>query len=182
MVDDASEMASAFLSALGKSVRGKTYRNAVALGISAFLLGIPLNLITGEVRRQFHDKGKAVAESNLRGVQAGYRWAREVGVPIINLPPLGQTAPVLSGNEAMAVGALMANCRLFFGYPITPASDILEWMAKELPAVGGAVVQAEDEIAALMMVIGAQYTGLKFSGLRNIRPGSNWRTLRCAGD
>lgn len=161
MVDDASAMASAPLSALAATVRGKTHRNAVALGISAFLLGIPLDLMTDEVRRQFRDKGESVVESNLRGLEAGYQWASEVGEAMIHLPPLGQSAPVLSGNEAMAVGALMANCRLFFGYPITPASDILEWLARELPAVGGAVVQAEDEIAALMMVIGAQYAGVR---------------------
>jgi 2-oxoglutarate ferredoxin oxidoreductase subunit alpha len=68
---------------------------------------------------------------------------------------------VLSGNQAIALGALVAGCRRYAGYPITPATDIMEFLADELPKVGGAVVQAEDEIAAIGMVVGASYAGQK---------------------
>ena len=68
---------------------------------------------------------------------------------------------MLSGNHAMALGALVAGCRRYAGYPITPATDIMEFLADELPKVGGAVVQAEDEIAAIGMVLGASYAGQK---------------------
>src|SRR5205814_1538190 len=68
---------------------------------------------------------------------------------------------VLSGNQALAVGALVAGCRRYAGYPITPATDIMEFLADELPKVGGAVVQAEDEIAAIGMVLGSSYAGVK---------------------
>ena len=62
---------------------------------------------------------------------------------------------------ALALGALAAGCRLYASYPITPASDVLEWMAEHLPAVGGAAIQTEDEIAALSIVIGAGYAGVR---------------------
>ncbi len=65
------------------------------------------------------------------------------------------------GNEASAEGAIVAGCRFFAGYPITPASEILEHMAFRLPQNGGIVVQMEDEMAALGAVIGASWTGAK---------------------
>jgi len=66
---------------------------------------------------------------------------------------------VLNGNQAVVAGALAAQCRFFAGYPITPASDIMEGLAKELPRVGGTFLQAEDEMAALAAVLGASYGG-----------------------
>ncbi|MFQ6074182.1 MAG: 2-oxoacid:acceptor oxidoreductase subunit alpha, partial [Candidatus Bathyarchaeia archaeon] len=65
------------------------------------------------------------------------------------------------GNEACAEGAIVAGCRFFAGYPITPASEILEHMALRLPQKGGIVVQMEDEMAALGAVIGSSWTGAK---------------------
>ncbi len=68
---------------------------------------------------------------------------------------------MLSGNEAVAYGALLAGVRFFAGYPITPASEIFEWLAAYLPKFGGRVVQSEDEIAALGMSLGAAFGGVK---------------------
>lgn len=68
---------------------------------------------------------------------------------------------LLQGNEACARGALMAGCRFYTGYPITPATEIMEIMAKELPKVGGTFVQMEDEIASLGAAIGASLAGAK---------------------
>ncbi len=67
----------------------------------------------------------------------------------------------LQGNEALAEAALIAGCRFFAGYPITPASEIAEHLAKRLPQVGGIMIQMEDEIASLASVIGASWTGAK---------------------
>lgn len=67
----------------------------------------------------------------------------------------------ISGNEAVVYGAIDAGCRFYAGYPITPSSEIMHLMAKELPRVGGVFIQAEDELAAINMVIGASWTGLK---------------------
>lgn len=68
---------------------------------------------------------------------------------------------LIQGNEACALGALRAGCSFFAGYPITPASEIMEWMARRLPERGGVFIQMEDEIAALAAVIGAAWTGAK---------------------
>ncbi len=67
----------------------------------------------------------------------------------------------MAGNEALAEAAIMAGCRFFAGYPITPASEIAEHLAKRLPQVGGIMIQMEDEIASIASVIGASWTGAK---------------------
>ena len=68
---------------------------------------------------------------------------------------------LVQGNEACAYGALHAGCTFFAGYPITPASEIMEFMARELPKNGGAFIQMEDEIGSLAAVIGASWAGSK---------------------
>ena len=72
-----------------------------------------------------------------------------------------QKQVLLQGNEACVKGALMAGCRFFAGYPITPATEIMEVMARELPKAGGIFIQMEDEIASLGAVIGASLAGAK---------------------
>lgn len=68
---------------------------------------------------------------------------------------------LLQGNEACVRGALLAGCRFYAGYPITPATEIMEIMARELPGLGGTFIQMEDEIASLGAVIGASLAGAK---------------------
>ena len=67
----------------------------------------------------------------------------------------------VKGNEAVGMGAIEAGCRYYFGYPITPQSDIPEYMSRELPAVGGQFIQAESEIASINMVLGASACGAR---------------------
>ena len=62
---------------------------------------------------------------------------------------------LLTGNIALAKGAIAAGCRYYFGYPITPQNDIPEYMARELPKINGVFLQAESEIASINMVLGA---------------------------
>ena len=71
------------------------------------------------------------------------------------------TADLIQGNHASALGALAAGCRFFAGYPITPSSEIAEFMSRELPRLGGKFIQMEDEIASIAAVIGASVGGLK---------------------
>ena len=74
---------------------------------------------------------------------------------------LSKKRVLLQGNEAIAEGALAAGCRLFAGYPITPASEIGEILSVRLPQVGGAFIQMEDEISSMGAVIGASLAGVK---------------------
>ena len=66
---------------------------------------------------------------------------------------------LMKGNEALAEAAIMAGCRHYFGYPITPQTEVAAYMAKRMPKIGGTFLQAESEIAAINMVIGAASTG-----------------------
>ncbi|KUG04680.1 2-oxoglutarate oxidoreductase, alpha subunit [hydrocarbon metagenome] len=68
---------------------------------------------------------------------------------------------LMKGNEALAEGAILAGCRGFFGYPITPSSEIAEYMARKMPKIGGVFVQAESELAAINMVYGGAATGAR---------------------
>lgn len=68
---------------------------------------------------------------------------------------------LMTGNEAMAEAAIRAGCRTYFGYPITPQNEILEYMATHLPAAGGAFLQAESEVAAINMCYGAAAAGVR---------------------
>lgn len=70
-------------------------------------------------------------------------------------------ARLLTGNEAIALGAIDAGCRFFGGYPITPSSEVAETLAEELPRIGGMFIQMEDEIAAMSAVVGAAMAGAK---------------------
>src|SRR4029078_480149 len=80
-------------------------------------------------------------------------------------PP--RTAPVpvrpvlMKGNEAMAEAAIQAGCDAYFGYPITPQAELLEWMARRMPELGRVFVQAESELAAINMALGAAATGAR---------------------
>jgi 2-oxoglutarate ferredoxin oxidoreductase subunit alpha len=94
------------------------------------------------------------------------RQALSLGWEIPDLPCLprlegrGVSLTIESGNEAVARGAIEAGLGFFAGYPITPSSEVMETLIDELPAAGGTVVQAEDEIAALGMVLGASFGGV----------------------
>ncbi|MBT1075510.1 3-methyl-2-oxobutanoate dehydrogenase subunit VorB [Geobacter grbiciae] len=67
----------------------------------------------------------------------------------------------MKGNEALAMAAIEAGCRYYFGYPITPQSDIPEYMSRELPRLGGEFIQAESEVASINMLLGASATGVR---------------------
>lgn len=68
---------------------------------------------------------------------------------------------LMKGNEAVAKAAIEAGCKYFFGYPITPQNEIPEYMAREMPKVGGVFLQAESEVAAINMVYGAAGAGAR---------------------
>ena len=68
---------------------------------------------------------------------------------------------LMKGNEALAEAAIQAGCRHFFGYPITPQTEVAAYMAKRMPKIGGTYLQAESEIAAVNMVLGAAAAGVR---------------------
>ncbi len=139
-------------------------KNIVALGALSTLFGIPQEKFRELIREKFARKGEVVLEKNFQGLEAGARYATQnlQKIDSIRVTPTGRPPRlVLSGNEALCLGAIAAGLKVYAGYPITPASSILEFLAKELPKVGGVVIQTEDEIAALGVVLGASFAGKK---------------------
>ncbi|MCL7453195.1 MAG: 2-oxoacid:acceptor oxidoreductase subunit alpha [Anaerolineae bacterium] len=154
------------LDRLSKDLNLRKGKNLIALGALSALFGFDFQPIQATVKDKFGRKRPEFVESNRIALMAGFEWAKENiqdEVPFRLAAPDSTHDPelVMSGNQAIVAGALAAGCRYFAGYPITPASDILEEMAKRLPPIGGASFQTEDEIAAIASVVGASIAGVK---------------------
>ncbi|HEY8744317.1 MAG TPA: 2-oxoacid:acceptor oxidoreductase subunit alpha [Chloroflexota bacterium] len=139
-------------------------RNVVAFGMAAALFDLPKEPLVDLLKKQFK-RHLDLLPQNVAALEAGITWVEE-HVPDRSQYRLQAAPPipgvmVMNGNQALSLGALAAGCRFLAGYPITPATDIMEFMAANLPALGGVVVQAEDEISAMGMVLGASYAGKK---------------------
>ncbi|MBR6162773.1 2-oxoacid:acceptor oxidoreductase subunit alpha [bacterium] len=142
-------------------------RNMVALGV-AVELAKNLNLeeqIVKDIERRYKAKPQTVIDSNIKAFKAGVEFAREKltrkdKLLTAQMKTSGQKL-IMSGNEAIGLAAIAAGCRFFAGYPITPATEIMEWLAKELPKFGGKMMQCEDEIAAINYALGASFAGVK---------------------
>jgi 2-oxoglutarate/2-oxoacid ferredoxin oxidoreductase subunit alpha len=147
-----------------ESTGAATSKNIVALGILAGLFGLPVDVLRRAVHHRFGRKKEGVREANAKAFEVGLAFASALGEDLTDrrlaYTP-GATRLLLSGNEAAAVGALHAGCRFFAGYPITPSSEILHFLAEWMPRLGGSVVQTEDELAAIGAVIGASFAGVK---------------------
>ncbi len=139
-------------------------KNMVSLGASAAALGLPVDIFTEVIEERFRRKGQKVVDQNMEAVQRGYDHMKSLGGadPDFALKPADGTKRLfMMGNDALGLGALAAGARVMPAYPITPASDVMEYLIKKLPKVGGVVVQTEDEIAAMTMTIGAAYGGAR---------------------
>ncbi len=136
--------------------------NVLILGVLAGLFGLPPASLEEMVRSRYKRRAELV-EKNLQALRYGYEYTKKIQKQDkFWLGTADHIARlVMSGNDAITAGALHAGCRYFAGYPITPATDILETMAIQLPRLGGVCLQAEDEMAALASVIGASYAGVK---------------------
>ena len=144
-----------------KELTGKTAaKNMVALGLLERILDLPESPSKGAA---IEDEASALLERNGLALTAGRRLLPEFPFSELRLsPPLdAQAKVVLHGNSAVVQGAIRVGCRAFFGYPITPASEIMEEMQERLNQGHGVFLQAEDEIAAVGMALGASLTGAK---------------------
>lgn len=153
---------------VAKKLGSKLMKNMVTIGASSALIGIEPHQFNKMITEKFAAKGEAVIEANIKAVEEGYQLMKEAMSEndIVNTHSLApitdpQQRLFMIGNHAIAFGALVAGCRLMSAYPITPASEIMEYLVKTLPEVGGAVVQTEDEIAAATMAIGSNFAGVR---------------------
>ncbi|MBL4952721.1 2-oxoacid:acceptor oxidoreductase subunit alpha [Neobacillus sp. OS1-32] len=140
-------------------------KNMVAIGATSAILDLDIHVFEEVVREIFGKKGDQVVAKNMDAINAGFSYTKEKmdgKVPTMQLEKAdGKHRMFMIGNDAIALGALAGGCRFMAAYPITPASDIMEYLIKKLPALGGAVIQTEDEIAACTMTIGAAYGGVR---------------------
>ena len=144
---------------------GRTlYKNMVATGIVTRALGIPDDEVRDALRTRFARLGEPILGYNLEALDLGLHAAEDlnVGSGLYNITQThGSERIQLTGNDALAFGFLVAGGRFFTGYPITPATDILDWLQKWLPKFGGIARQAEDELAAINMALGAALVGVR---------------------
>ncbi len=141
--------------------RGK---NFVLLGALVWFFRLGLERAETVVRKRMGRHPESL-DNNLEVMRRGYAYAREhYPDPFPYALPISEEKEerlILSGADAMMLGALAAGCDFYAGYPITPATPIMESLAKYLPVFGGTLIQAEDEIAAVNMTIGASFSGRK---------------------
>jgi 2-oxoglutarate/2-oxoacid ferredoxin oxidoreductase subunit alpha len=140
-------------------------KNMVAVGASSALLNLDIQVFQEVIEEKFGRKGQQVVEKNMQAIKAGAEYIKQQLGDQIKTMQLekadGKKRMFMIGNDAIALGALAGGARFMAAYPITPASEIMEYLIKKLPTVGGTVIQTEDEIAACTMAIGANYGGVR---------------------
>jgi len=135
--------------------------NMVLLGFVAALLGLPERALRRAVESLL-GKRPAAVEASLLAMAAGRVAAAADTRRALLAPPAAAPGArwLMTGNEAAGLGALRAGVRFVAAYPITPATELLEWLSPALRSVGGVLVQAEDELASINMVIGSSFGGV----------------------
>ncbi len=152
------------LTDIAKSHGSVVMRNMVSVGASAALLNLPAEPFLAYVESKFSRKGDEIVKANQEALMDGFNRIKDEfgGLSQLKLDaPVPGDRLVITGNDAIALGAIAGGCRLMCGYPITPATDIMEALTKWFPLVGGAVVQMEDELGSITACIGAGYAGAR---------------------
>jgi 2-oxoglutarate/2-oxoacid ferredoxin oxidoreductase subunit alpha len=151
---------------IATDIGSKIYSNIVAVGMIAGLFEIAPKFVTDYIARFFAAKSQEIVQQNIEAVKAGY----ERGVSLaesakikfhIDTDAAAKNHILLSGTEAVALGAIAGGCNFTAAYPMTPSTGVLTFLAKNAKEFGIIAEQAEDEISAINMVIGAWYAGAR---------------------
>ena len=138
--------------------------NMIGLGLAARILLLTPDDLKPVLRDTLGDKGEEALAQSLRGIELGAELAQTL--PDKTWPdaprPTAAAKPrwSITGNEAAGLGAIRGGVRFVAAYPITPSTEVLEWLTPNLARVGGQLVQAEDELASINMLVGASYGGV----------------------
>lgn len=135
-------------------------RNMIIAGYVAGHVGVSKATLEEVVTEKLGSRGQEIVQRNVAAVELGFGLAPKELKNMDFLRAIPNKI-VVTGNQAIVLGAIAAGCRFYAGYPITPASDILEGMANFLPSFGGRVFQGEDEMASVGAAIGASFAGTK---------------------
>ena len=147
-----------------KEMNNLRAKNMVAMGAMSVLFNIPEAALREVIATKFARRGEDVVKGNLTAFERGRELAAALGKTdpwTLGTPKGKQDVIVMSGNNAIGLGALIAGLDFFAAYPITPATEVAIYAARHLPKRGGTLIQAEDEISAISQVLGASYAGKK---------------------
>lgn len=139
----------------------KIYSNIVAVGACIGLWKYDLDLLNQLIKETFHKKDPKIVETNLRVALQGYDLTKNAknGIQIMRKAASGKM--FITGIDAIGLGALSSGIKFYSGYPMTPSTGLLNFVAAKADDFGIVVEQAEDEIAAVNMAVGASYAGVR---------------------
>jgi len=153
-----------FATLVGGPLGQPIFKNTAAYGALSVIFGFDATQTRGVIEERFRRRGGEALEKNLKALEIGRKAALETaGVPDRFSVVDGDAHDMIltTGNQAVALGFAVGGGRFFAGYPITPATEVMEYLQRYLPPLGGVVRQAEDELAAVNMIIGASYAGAR---------------------
>ncbi|HTT15094.1 MAG TPA: 2-oxoacid:acceptor oxidoreductase subunit alpha [Thermoplasmata archaeon] len=153
-----------FATLVGGPLGQPIFKNTAAYGALSILFGFDHEETRAVIEERFKRRGGEALEKNLKALEIGRKVAAEApGVPDRFAVVDGDAHDLVltTGNQAVAMGFVVGGGRFFAGYPITPATEVMEYLQRYLPAFHGVVRQAEDELAAVNMILGAAYAGAR---------------------
>src|SRR3990167_8293191 len=135
--------------------------NNVALGASIYLVGLDLEILNKVISDVFADKGEEVISLNQKAARGGYDFVKNQNQPSLTISKQERNLLTLTGNEAIALGALAGGLQFYAAYPMTPSSSILHFFAAKAKEAKIVVKHAEDEISVVNMAISASFPGAR---------------------
>lgn len=142
--------------------KSRMVQNTVALGVITSLFGLDFEDLSDALTLQFQRKGQSVVDENVGSAQAAFDYACTNFEPFEDLLPTGpKPLAVWTGNDALAMGGAAAGVKFYCAYPMSPATGVLHWMAKNARELDIMVRQVEDEIGVANMTIGAAHAGCR---------------------
>ena len=152
------------LKRLAEDAGGAIMQNIVALGAACEVANFPIENLDEALEKRFGNKGQSIVENNQQAARLGQEYVQDESDHDdfgYDIDTTDNDYVLLNGDEAIGMGAIAAGCRFYSGYPITPATDVMEYLKGRLERYGGHVMQAEDELAAINMALGAARAGAR---------------------
>ncbi|MEN8211720.1 MAG: 2-oxoacid:acceptor oxidoreductase family protein, partial [Thermodesulfobacteriota bacterium] len=147
---------------LAEQAGGKIASNTVAAGVVLAIMGAAFKDLEHVLKEQFVSRGQAMLDLNLKAGKSGYDIGKKINFSLsLDFNPVKHQNMVMTGAKAAALGALAADCRFFPFYPMSPGTPIISNLVKYSDQMPMVIEQAEDEIAAVNMAIGASFAGVR---------------------
>lgn len=150
------------INSISEETGGAIYKNSVVLGLISGIFNLDSTIMEKIIKKSFEKKKEEIVKKNLLAFDAGYKLHSEIDMPIkIERSKNIDDKYLLSGTEAIGIGAIAGGCNFISAYPMSPGTGVIQYLASKSSDFGIVVEQAEDEIAAVNMMIGAWYAGAR---------------------